>query len=102
MKTLTELKQIAQDATQGEDFVDHFLASKLFSVAFDPPTVLKLLELIRVQHEALKDIYSGWQYIRVVHGDLYGVGWDRCDKSSRQAIAAHDAMFRATGEDGGK
>ena len=26
---------------------------------------------------ALKDALNGWKYIREVHGDLYGVGWDR-------------------------
>ena len=37
--------------------------------------------------EALRDMYSGWRYIRKHHGDLYGVGWERCDKKARAAIA---------------
>ena len=28
---------------------------------------------------ALADILGGWRYIRQSHGDLYGVGWDRCE-----------------------
>lgn len=42
--------------------------------------------------EALKDILSGWKYIRQVHGDLYGVGWDRAQEKAESAIA------KATGE----
>lgn len=37
--------------------------------------------------EALRDMYEGWKYIRSTHGDLYGVGWDRCDEKARAAIA---------------
>jgi hypothetical protein len=37
--------------------------------------------------EALRDMYAGWQYIRSFHGDLYGVGWDRCDEKASAAIA---------------
>jgi hypothetical protein len=36
---------------------------------------------------AMKDMLSGWRYIRRNHGDLYGVGWDRCENSARAAIA---------------
>ncbi|MFO0447482.1 MAG: hypothetical protein ACK52I_02125 [Pseudomonadota bacterium] len=35
--------------------------------------------------EALRDMYAGWQYIRSFHGDLYGVGWDRCDEKGKPA-----------------
>ena len=41
--------------------------------------------------EALKDMVSGWRYIRQQHGDLPGVGWNRAEKN---AIAA---IFKATG-----
>ena len=37
--------------------------------------------------DALTDMYGGWKYIRSFHGDLYGVGWDRCDEKARAAIA---------------
>ena len=37
--------------------------------------------------EALKDMHSGWKYIRETHGDLYGVGWDRSQEKAEAAIA---------------
>lgn len=36
--------------------------------------------------EALHDMRAGWRYIRREHGDLYGVGWDRCEHSATAAI----------------
>jgi len=50
------------------------------------------------QHEALvtqrdellaacEDLLSGWKYIRQVHGDLYGVGWDRAQQAGETAVA---------------
>jgi hypothetical protein len=36
---------------------------------------------------ALKDMHSGWKYIRETHGDLYGVGWDRSQGKAEAAIA---------------
>lgn len=38
--------------------------------------------------EALKDMQAGWRYVRDHHGDLYGVGWDRCEKKANVALAA--------------
>lgn len=37
--------------------------------------------------EALKDMNAGWKYIRQMHGDLYGVGWDRAQDKADAAIA---------------
>jgi hypothetical protein len=37
--------------------------------------------------EALRDMLSGWKYIRESHGDLYGVGWDRAQEKAVSAIA---------------
>ena len=37
--------------------------------------------------EALKDMNSGWKYIRHSYGDLYGVGWDRAQEKADAAIA---------------
>lgn len=37
--------------------------------------------------EALRDMLSGWRYIRETHGDLYGVGWDRAQAKAEGAIA---------------
>lgn len=38
--------------------------------------------------EALRDMLSGWKYIRSVHGDLYGVGWDRAQSKAETALEA--------------
>jgi hypothetical protein len=35
---------------------------------------------------ALSDMLSGWRYIRQVHGDLYGVGWDRAQSKAEEAL----------------
>ncbi|MDE2104451.1 MAG: hypothetical protein KGL39_44865 [Patescibacteria group bacterium] len=35
---------------------------------------------------ALSDMLSGWRYIREHYGDLYGVGWDRCENAARAAL----------------
>ena len=40
---------------------------------------------------ALDDMYAGWRYIRQHHGDLYGVGWDRCETDARIALGLPDA-----------
>ena len=37
--------------------------------------------------DALRDMLSGWRYIRNTHGDLYGVGWDRAQQKAEAAIA---------------
>ena len=37
--------------------------------------------------EALSDMLSGWQYIRLTHGDLPGVGWDRAQHKAVRALA---------------
>lgn len=42
--------------------------------------------------EALRDMLAGWKYIRSMHGDLYGVGWDRAQGKAEAAWA------KATGE----
>lgn len=38
--------------------------------------------------EALEDITAGWKYIRSMHGDLYGVGWDRAQGKAEAALAS--------------
>jgi hypothetical protein len=45
-------------------------------------------DLIKLAIEALRDMHSGWKYIRDSHGDLYGVGWDRAQTKAEEAIAA--------------
>lgn len=36
--------------------------------------------------EALSDMLSGWRYIRQVHGDLPGVGWNRAQIKAERAL----------------
>lgn len=43
-------------------------------------------------YAALTDMMAGWAYIREQHGDLSGVGWERCQQ------AASDALAKARGE----
>jgi hypothetical protein len=45
--------------------------------------------------EALLDMRGGWRYIREMHGDLYGVGWDRCEESATAALAKYEQEVRA-------
>lgn len=36
--------------------------------------------------EALEDMNNGWKYIRRMHGNLYGVGWDRAQGKADAAL----------------
>jgi hypothetical protein len=42
--------------------------------------------------DALRDMLSGWMYIREIHGDLYGVGWDRSQEKALAAIAKAEEL----------
>ena len=44
------------------------------------------LARVEALEDALSDMLAGWQYIRNVHGDLYGVGWDRAENKARKAL----------------
>lgn len=37
--------------------------------------------------DALTDMLNGWRYIRAVHGDLPGVGWDRAQQKAETVLA---------------
>ena len=41
--------------------------------------------------DALEDCHGALVYIRSVHGDLYGVGWDRCMDKAAKVLAAPPA-----------
>ena len=59
-------------------------------------TADEILELNRLSMElllALKDMASGWRYIRQTHGDLPGVGWDRAQSKAEDAIAHAEAWI---------
>jgi hypothetical protein len=45
---------------------------------------------VKTLREALIDMRSGWKYIREMHGDLYGVGWDRAQDKADAALAARE------------
>jgi hypothetical protein len=51
--------------------------------------------LLAEAREALRDMHAGWRYIRLSHGDLYGVGWDRAETKAANAMAAIDAALAA-------
>lgn len=42
--------------------------------------------------DALEDCHGALVYIRSVHGDLYGVGWDRCMDKAAKALSAPPAV----------
>ena len=46
----------------------------------------KLRARVKMLEKALRDMLSGWRYIRETHGDLYGVGWDRAEGKARAAL----------------
>lgn len=52
--------------------------------------LLDELEAVRAERDrlraALTDMRGGWRYIRQQHGDLSGVGWDRCEASANTAL----------------
>lgn len=48
---------------------------------------------------ALKDMLSGWRYIRAFHGDLPGVGWDRAQFAAESAIAKATSAPTSNGTD---
>lgn len=45
------------------------------------------LESTRSAVEAAADALAGWRYIRLVHGDLPGVGWDRVEGALTAALS---------------
>lgn len=61
-----------------------------------PMTIEEILADVRKAHYhdqlvcVLKDALGGWRYIRDVHGDLYGVGWDRVEDAIRDILSEID------------
>jgi hypothetical protein len=52
---------------------------------------IKALEAENARYRAaLDDMWSGWRYIRMVYGDLPGVGWERCDEKARAALTGKE------------
>lgn len=50
-----------------------------------PHCAAKDAEIAQLRN-ALTDMLAGWRYIRAVHGDLYGVGWDRAQTKAENAL----------------
>ena len=50
--------------------------------------------------EALKDMLSGWRYIRQdpKHREIYGVGWDRAQSAVERALSSQSAQQAAESE----
>lgn len=63
------------DGTPGYD-TNHIVAAKYARILASSPDLL----------DAVKDLLSGWKYIRETYGDLYGVGWDRAQSKAEKAI----------------
>ena len=69
---------------------DNANVNHLAYVVKEQPTALANAHLIAAAPDmfaALEDMLSGWDYIRMEHGDLPGVGWDRCEDAARAALA---------------
>jgi hypothetical protein len=56
-----------------------------------PAEVARLRARVHQLSDALHDMHTGWRYIRRMHGDLPGVGWDRCEQSARAALSQPEA-----------
>lgn len=56
-------------------------------IASNHAELTRLRSDLAAMREALRDMHAGWRYIREVHGDLYGVGWDRCEEKASAALA---------------
>lgn len=43
--------------------------------------LLAIAEELKTLRDASRDALSGWRYIRRIHGDFDGVGWDRVENA---------------------
>jgi len=70
----------------GEDYSEEYpiTTEPLFLRAADEVEALRAR--VAELRNALMDLLTGWRYIRHVHGDLSGVGWDRCEDSASKAL----------------
>lgn len=65
-----------------EKMMQHCVKSAVAEALADTMRVVEMAE------KALSDAQGGLDYVRRNHGDLYGVGLDRCEEGSRNALAA--------------
>jgi hypothetical protein len=74
--------------TLGEGTKDEWMAeAKADAIAAWNRRSDPLVERVKELEEALRDMHAGWRYIRRNHGDLYGVGWDRCEEKASAALS---------------
>jgi len=71
------------DALNRETHAGSFAAEDAIDALERYADVLKVQDALK---EALRDMLSGWLYIRAVHGDLPGVGWDRAQNKAEEAL----------------
>ena len=86
--------EIAEDDTHGQAVVrgEHIEIATCWhhcvgSIEKEMRANARLIAAVPDLLEALKDMNSGWKYIRHSYGDLYGVGWDRAQEKADAAIA---------------
>jgi len=76
----------------GSDFALSHGYEPLYSKPFSTKELDDCKDAVVMLHEAMDDMLSGWKYIRSTHGDLYGVGWDRAERKSINALSAASAI----------
>lgn len=57
------------------------VTDRLFKEIVEQDATIKQLQ------NAAIDALAGWKYIRLLHGDLYGVGWDRVQDALEKALS---------------
>ncbi len=71
---------------EGKSFITVWDCS-LDGAAFPAEANASLIVAAPDLYAALEDMLSGWKYIREMHGDLYGVGWDRAQEKAEAALS---------------
>ena len=67
---------------------NHWFSNFIFDTeSVTPIAPVASHELVRELVEALKDAQGGLDYIRKSHGELYGVGFDRCETQTLAVLA---------------
>ena len=80
--------------TLRQDYNDDWIETEPYTVIYKyknerheaAAEIERLRARVEVLEAALRDMLSGWRYIRETHGDLYGVGWDRAEEKARAAL----------------
>lgn len=93
------LRDVLQAAIDQQKVLHEFLTKGAFAQVAE---LTRERDALRAEVAALKfaaaDALSGWRYIRNVHGDLGGVGWDRVEAGLAAVLDGYDyraALFAA-------